>query len=220
MDGFDLTDAQRAQLHEFVGMVRSSPHNLVSPRAREELWTRHVPECLALARLLVHRPGPLLDVGSGGGFPGIVLAIAQPDRETHLLDATAKKCRFLKNVSDELGLGVTVHTARAEEVSRGTLAGRFATVTARAVAPLERLVPLSAPFLADDGVLVALKGERWRPELDRASGQLRSLRLMALATPNTLEVAAVEGQALRVVMIGRRGTPLLLQAPPPAAPTT
>ncbi len=210
----DLSDRQRELLHDYVSMVQSSPHNLVSARARGELWTRHVPECLALARLLVDRRGPLLDLGSGGGLPGVILAVAHPGREVHLIDATAKKTRFLEEVNEALGLELTVHTGRAEEVSRGTLRGRFATVTARAVAPLNRLVPLAAPFLAPTGLLVAVKGERWRSELEKAAPQLRAQRLVVLGSPASLPLTFRGDQPLRLVMIGRRGTPLLLPALP------
>ena len=210
MDAASLTQRQHDQLRQFVDLVHASPHNLVSRRAAGELWSRHVPEGLALANLLAARTGPLLDLGSGGGFPGVILAIAEPNRDTHLLDATAKKTRFLQEVAEVLGLPVTVHTGRAEEVSRGTLARRFATVTARAVAPLERLVPLAAPFLAGGGVLVAVKGASWSAELKRASGQLRANQLVPLATPEDLTLTYGGGEPLRVVMIGRRGTVLTL----------
>lgn len=210
-----LTARQQDQLRTYVELIRTSPHNLVSARARGELWSRHVPECLALARLLQDRTGPLLDLGSGGGLPGVILAIADPRREVHLLDATAKKTRFLAAVRDALELELVVHTARAEDVSRGTLAGYFETVTARAVAPLTGLVPLASPFLRSDGVLAAVKGERWRTELTDAVKQLKAHQLTALATPEDLEVPVAGDGPLRVVMIGRRGTPLLLPALPP-----
>lgn len=220
MATYALDARQAEQLRTYIELVRTSPHNLVSARARNELWSRHVPECLALANLLRDRSGPLLDVGSGGGLPGMILAIADPGREVHLLDATAKKTGFLAAVRDALDLEVTVHTGRAEEVSRGTLAGHFETVTARAVAPLTRLIPLAVPFLRDRGVLAAVKGERWRSELAEAAGQLRTHRVEALATPETLVVPTAGDGPLRVVMIGRQGTPLLLPALPPVPPTT
>lgn len=201
-----LTTEQETHLARFAERVRRSPHNLVSKRAREELETRHVPEAVALARLLPTTPHRLLDVGSGGGFPGLVIAIVRPDLEVALLEATAKKAAFLEETATELALGVRVHHGRAEELARGPLRGSFGTVTARAVAPLVDLVPLTLPFLAPDGVLYAVKGERWAQELEAAGGVLRRSGGVVLATPDDLPQAASrtpEAPAPRVVMIGR-----------------
>jgi 16S rRNA (guanine527-N7)-methyltransferase len=201
-----ISPAQDAALARFAELVAASPHNLVSKRAREELRTRHVPECVALATLLPTGTRRLLDVGSGGGFPGLVLAIVRPEVEVHLLDSTAKKTTFLRDAACELGLGnVTVHTGRAEELARGSLGGSFDVVTARAVAALERLLAWTVPFLTPDGVLYAVKGERWREELERATDELRRTGARVLATPDDLpqldEVGT--GPRPRVVMIGR-----------------
>lgn len=194
-----------ATLLRFAQLVESSPHNLVSRSARTELTTRHVPEAVALANLLPAGARRLLDLGSGGGFPGMIVAAVRPELEVHLLDATRKKTTFLQEASRELGVAVVVHTGRAEELARGELAGTFDIVTARAVAPLQRLVPWALPFLADGGVLYAVKGERWREELDDASQVLQRLGGQVLATPDDLppDPKAAEGHRPHVVMIGR-----------------
>jgi 16S rRNA (guanine527-N7)-methyltransferase len=196
----------QAALERFAALVASSPHNLVSRRARAELSTRHVPECVALAGLLPAGPARLLDVGSGGGFPGIVIAITRPELEVHLLDSTAKKTEFLAETVHELGLGnVTVHTGRAEELARGELRSSFDLITARAVAALDRLLAWTVPFLAPEGVLYAVKGERWRDELERATESLRRTGARVLATPDDLpQRDGVRSEEWpRVVMIGR-----------------
>jgi 16S rRNA (guanine527-N7)-methyltransferase len=200
-----LTSSQREQLERFADLVGSSPHNLVSRRAREELRSRHVPEAVALAGMLPTGPGRLLDVGSGGGFPGLVIAIVRPELEVHLLEATRKKVDFLRGAADELGVPVAVHRGRAEELAKGpNLAGRFEVVTARAVAALAELVPLTVPFLAQGGIVYAVKGERWREELDAASAALRAARASVLATPDD-DASVRDPQDARplVVMIGR-----------------
>jgi 16S rRNA (guanine527-N7)-methyltransferase len=200
------TPAQDAALARFAERVATSPHNLVSKRAREELSTRHVPECVALASLLPTGTRRLLDVGSGGGFPGLVIAIVRPDIEVHLLDSTAKKTAFLRAAADELQLeNVTVHTGRAEELARGSLGGSFDVVTARAVAALERLLAWTVPYLTPEGVLYAVKGERWREELEQATAELRRTGARVLATPDDLpqlDEVGIEARP-RVVMIGR-----------------
>lgn len=201
----NVTDQQAAQLRAFAEHVRTSPHNLVSRRARDELDTRHVPEAVALARLLPSGPHRLLDVGSGGGFPGIVIAIVRPDLDVHLLESTRKKVTFLNEVAAALDLDVTVHHGRAEELARQPgLADGFDLVTARAVAALDDLIDLTLPFLAVDGVLYAVKGERWAEELAAAERALRRAGGVVLATPEDLLATAGGTESCpRVVMIGR-----------------
>jgi 16S rRNA (guanine527-N7)-methyltransferase len=207
MDLHDATAAQHARLHEFVDLVRASPHNLVSRRASAELTSRHVPESAALARLLPAGPGRLLDVGSGGGFPGMVIAILRPDLEVHLLDATRKKAAFLESAVRTLDVSVTIHHGRAEELARGPMGGTFHLVTARAVAPLVDLLGYTLPFLRPDGALYAVKGERWAEELRDAESELRRHGGVVLATPDDLAAARAPGEEgaahPRVVIIGR-----------------
>jgi 16S rRNA (guanine527-N7)-methyltransferase len=201
-----LTDRQQAALERFAGLVASSPHNLVSRRARAELLTRHVPECVALAGLLPAGAGRLLDVGSGGGFPGIVIAVTRPELEVHLLDSTTKKTDFLLEVAATLELdNVLVHTGRAELLAKGELGHSFDLVTARAVASLDRLLAWTVPYLSPDGVLYAVKGARWREELDQATDALRRTGARVLATPDDLpRLDDVRSEVRpRVVMIGR-----------------
>jgi 16S rRNA (guanine527-N7)-methyltransferase len=199
-----LTPDQRARLARFAMLVRESPHNLVSRRAREELETRHIPEAVALADLLPSGAHRCLDVGSGGGFPGMVLAIVRPDLEVHLLDATRKKASFLRETAARLELPVTVHHGRAEELAAGELGEGFDLVTARAVAALGALLEITLPFLGPQGVLYAVKGERWAEELADAQDQLRRLGATVLATPEDQEWPETTGDARpRVLVIGR-----------------
>ena len=175
-----------AELHDrlerFAALIAGSPHNLVSRAARAELTSRHIPEAVSFAGSLPG-PGRLLDLGSGGGLPGMVIAAVRPDLEVHLLDATAKKVAFLEDAATALGLTVTVHHGRAEDLGRTGLRGRFDVVTARAVAPLDRLVALAAPFLTTGGTLHALKGDRWRQELEDAATAIRRCGLRLQAVP-------------------------------------
>jgi 16S rRNA (guanine527-N7)-methyltransferase len=186
------TSTQRALLERFAGMVAASPHNLVSRSARDQLLDRHVPECMVFAHLLPTGPARVLDIGSGGGFPGMIVAILRPDLEVHLLDATRKKTAFLAGAAEELGVRVTVHTGRAEELAKGRLGGSFDVVTARAVAAVDRLIPWSVPFLRAGGLVYALKGERWRDEVDAAATTLQRWRVEIAATPEEV-VAGGEG---------------------------
>ncbi|MFA9431565.1 16S rRNA (guanine(527)-N(7))-methyltransferase RsmG [Egicoccus sp. AB-alg2] len=201
-----LTPRQSDALEAFTRAVETSPHNLVSKLARSELRTRHIPESVAFARGLPAGAQRLLDIGSGGGFPGLVVAIVRPEYEIHLLDSTRKKADFLRDAAARLGLAVTVHNGRAEDLARGELAASFDLVTARAVASLERLIPWTLPFLRPGGVLHAIKGERWSEELAAAEPVVRRYGARVVATPNDADTAAADtdgGPSPLVVRIAR-----------------
>jgi 16S rRNA (guanine527-N7)-methyltransferase len=196
----------RDRLLRFAALVRASEHNLVSRRARDELETRHIPECVRLAEVLPKGPQRVLDLGSGGGFPGMVLAIVRPELEVHLLDATAKKTQFLREAATDLGAAVQIHTGRAEELARdAALASTFDVVTARAVAPLDRLVTWAVPFLRPGGLLYAVKGERWAEELTAARDAIARLGASVVATPEDVHRTddAPGVPVPRVVMLAR-----------------
>ncbi|HEY0485613.1 MAG TPA: 16S rRNA (guanine(527)-N(7))-methyltransferase RsmG [Mycobacteriales bacterium] len=128
---------------------------LIGPREAPRLWERHLLNCAVVAELLPDGMR-VLDVGSGAGLPGIVLAVARPDLEVTLLEPLARRATFLGEVVEELGLtGVTVVRGRAEEYAGTT---QFPAVTARAVAPLDRLARWCLPLLEPGGRLLAMKG--------------------------------------------------------------
>ena len=196
------SEQESARLARYAELLRGSPHNLLSPKGLAELEVRHFPESLAFATGLPRGPR-LLDIGSGGGLPGMVIAIARADLEVHLLEATGKKVEFLAATAEQLGLSVGVHRGRAEELSGGALGGTFDLVTARAVAPLDRLAGLAAPYLRKGGQLHAIKGERWPQELDEARPGLDRLGLTVLTTPGQEVGGAGRGAGPMVVVLGR-----------------
>ena len=198
-----MSDEHRRQLSVFAAAVRASPHNLVSRSALDELEERHIPESIGLAALLPTGTlqQRLIDVGSGGGFPGIVIAIVRPDIQVTLLDARKKKTEFLEAVARELDLDVTVLRGRAEDLVRSEHGGSYDLVTARAVAPLDRLLPWTLPFLRPGGMLYAVKGERWQEELEDAAVVLRRLRGRVVATPP--EINSITPGAPRTVIVTR-----------------
>lgn len=201
-----VTSEQADQLRWFAELVSASPHNLVSRRARTELLSRHIPECVGLARLLPGAGSKILDLGSGGGFPGLVIAIVRPDLRVDLLDATAKKTQFLTETAAVLGVHVNVHTGRAEDLHRDReLSSAFDVVTARAVAPLSRLTTWALPFLQPGGLLYAMKGERWAEELAEARDVIATSGASVVATPDDLPDPEESPAAThpRVVMLAR-----------------
>lgn len=169
---------------------------LIGPRERDRLWERHLLNCAGSAELL--GPGEaVLDLGSGAGLPGLVLALLRPDLTVELVEPLLRRATFLTEAVAELGLGnVTVTRARAED-----LPGRAAdAVTARAVAPLHRLAGWAMPLLRPGGRLLALKGARAQEEL--ASSTV-SLRRAGAADADVVRVGSVEQltQAWVVVVV-------------------
>ncbi len=189
------------QLEAYASLVEASPHNLMSRRGLAELRSRHIPEGVAFAALLP-RDSSVLDIGSGGGLPGIVVAIVRPDLSVTLLEATEKKAVFLRETVATLGLPIKVMHQRAED-ARTAVAGQFDVVTARAVARLDRLLGWTMPFLREGGLLYAIKGERWQEELDHAVAELATWRAEVVVTPLDLQATAIPDQPLVVVL--RRG---------------
>jgi 16S rRNA (guanine527-N7)-methyltransferase len=142
---------------------------------------RHlVLESLMLLAIVPEPASPLLDIGSGSGAPGLILKLARPDWEVVLIEAARRRANFLRHVGRRLGLqGLSVEWGRAEALARGPLAGRFRTVTMRAVARRAAARELAAPFLAPDGALVLPLGPGRAP----AGGTRREV---ALSLPGAL----------------------------------
>jgi 16S rRNA (guanine527-N7)-methyltransferase len=154
-------------IHRFVDLLTSAgvERGLVGPREASRIWSRHVLNC-AVVQAVLPSGASVVDVGSGAGLPGVVLALARPDLAVTLLEPLLRRATFLTEVVGELGLQrVEVVRARAEE-----LAGRtsFDVATARAVAPLSRLVPWCLPLCRPGGELVAMKGSGVAEELAAA----------------------------------------------------
>jgi len=140
----------------------NSKVNLTAVRDRAQMVTLHVQDSLVARRFLKGRR--ILDVGCGPGFPGLPLAIAEPEREFTLLDSNNKKIMFVQHVAGLLGLGnVTAVKGRGEDYAPGH---RFDTVIARALAALPQLVEIAGHHVREDGVFVALKGRYPAEELE------------------------------------------------------
>jgi len=179
-------DADRARTLELCGVSRETldrldvlvhelrrwqrVKNLVGPATLDRVWTRHVADSL---QLLDYAPDAetWLDLGSGAGFPGLVLAIAAPDRTpnavVHLVESNSRKCAFLRHAARLTGASARVHEGRIEvEVAR--LAG-IDVVTARAVAPLTQLLAWSRPMLKTGAIGLFPKGRDVEAELTVAA---------------------------------------------------
>lgn len=146
---------------------------LIGPREVDRIWDRHVLNSAVIAELLPQHCR-CVDVGSGAGLPGIPLAIARPDVRLTLLEPMARRVAWLNEVVERLELtSVTVLRGRAEEVAVREQLKNSDVVTARAVAPLEKLARWCLPLLRGGGQLVALKGESAAEELERDRDAVR-----------------------------------------------
>jgi 16S rRNA (guanine527-N7)-methyltransferase len=146
---------------------------LIGPRETSRLWDRHLLNCALVAELLPER-GELVDIGSGAGLPGIVLAMLRPSLHVILLEPLLRRSVFLEECVSALDLpNATVLRARAEEKAAARIEADVAT--ARAVAPLDRLVGWAAGLLRPGGELLAIKGRSAAAELEAAEAALAQL---------------------------------------------
>ena len=154
--GLDLAPQQETALLDYLALLArwNRTYNLTAIHEPERMLTHHLLDSLAVLPYI--GPGPLLDVGSGAGLPGIPLAIARPDLPVTLLDASQKKCGFMQQAAIELKLGqVKVVHARVEDFR---VEGGFPQIVSRAFSELQAFVGLTRHLLADGGEWLAMKG--------------------------------------------------------------
>lgn len=179
--GFDFSDKKIELFKTYFNLLieRNQSVNLTAIVTLDDVIRKHFIDSLFLARALKGRKmARILDLGSGAGFPGLVLGIVFTDSEIVLCDALRKRVHFLKDVRDALGL-VNVQTihARAEELARlDTYRDSFDVVTARALAPLHAVVEWGMPFLKPYGTLIAMKGPGVVDEVSEAAITVRMLK--------------------------------------------
>ena len=150
-----------AELLATDGVLRG----LIGPREAARVWDRHLLNCAVVGEV-VPAGASVCDVGSGAGLPGVPLALARSDLRVELVEPMERRASFLRDVVAELALeNVTVSRGRGEDASRD----RYDVVTARALAPLLRLVPMCLPLVRVGGLLVAMKGSGALAELTDAS---------------------------------------------------
>ena len=139
-------------------------HNLVAKSTLPDLWHRHFWDSAQLVPQIPAGARTLADLGSGAGFPGLVLALLRPELTVTLHEATTKKCAFLQAAADRIGLKVTIRNSRLEDLP----AQAFDAVTARALAPLPQLLQYAYPFTGPNSVCLFLKGQNVGAELTEA----------------------------------------------------
>jgi 16S rRNA (guanine527-N7)-methyltransferase len=159
---------------EYAGLLATDgvTRGLIGPRETQRLWDRHLLNCAFVGELLPDR-GELVDIGSGAGLPGVVLALLKPSLRVVLVESMLRRCVFLEECVGRLGLAnVTVVRGRAEDLA-GSI--RADVATARAVAPLDRLAGWAAGLLRPGGEMLAIKGESAEAEVAAARPVLSHL---------------------------------------------
>ena len=169
--GLDVPAAQQEKLMAYLALMNkwNSVYNLTSLRDPMQMVTHHLLDSLAAVPAIADAKN-VLDVGAGGGLPGLVLAIARPDIKVSLIDTVHKKTAFLTQVKAELGLSnVTVYTMKVQDLK----AGPFDVITSRAFADLSDFVNWSGHLLAEGGQFIALKGTAPSEEQERLPAEWR-----------------------------------------------
>ena len=193
----DLASAAQEKLLAYAALLYkwNKTFSLTAMREQDRAVSHHLLDSLAILPFVP--PGNLLDVGSGGGMPGIPLAIACPDLQITLLDSNSKKAAFLQQAAIELALpNISVHCGRVEQY-HPVLA--FSSITSRAFSELADFVRLSEHLLAPEGNWLAMKGVRPEDEIARLPAAIR------VSAVHRLTVPGVEGERHLVVLSKAEG---------------
>ncbi|HEY4172671.1 MAG TPA: 16S rRNA (guanine(527)-N(7))-methyltransferase RsmG [Rhodopila sp.] len=190
-----MNPATDAKLRDFATLLLrwNATLNLIAARDAATLWDRHIADSLQLVPLMPGGTPRAIDLGSGGGFPGLVLAIAT-GIPFDLIESDQRKASFLRTAILQTGAPATVHCCRIEDAS----VPPAPLVTARALAPLPRLLPLAARLLTDDGTCLFLKGAKAEDELAAATD-------WSMAVDRVPSQTGQDGVVLRITGLRRGG---------------
>ncbi len=177
--GTELDDIALERFDRYAEMLveTNKTLNLTAITEPDEIISKHFADCLSLLNEVDFlKNASVADVGTGAGFPGVVILTARPDLKITLMDSTKKRLAFVQSVIDELGLNADVVHIRAEEAGRSmAFREKFDFVTARAVANMNVLSEYCIPLLKRNGIFAAMKGAKASQELDSAKSAIRLL---------------------------------------------
>lgn len=196
----DVSRETLDRLKIYVGLLQKWRRaiNLIGAGTADDIWRRHILDCGQLIRYLPGAGGRILDIGTGAGLPGLVLAIlGAPD--VHLIESDSRKCVFLREAARQAGVPVTVHENRAETIV--PLASRV--ITARALAPLHRLLELCEPHIVPSTMCIFLKGKGVQGEIEDIKSIWKS-RIECLSSLSSPEGVIVKMESLDRVDAARR----------------
>lgn len=200
--GLAPTPAQLQALETYLDLLQrwNATYNLTAVRDRSAMRVQHLADCLAVVRPLQARcpAGRVLDVGSGGGLPGVVLAIMLPALDVHCVDTVGKKAAFIRQCAGTLGLrNLHAHHARVEALAQPA----FDLITSRAFAPLADFTALTGPLLAPGGTWMAMKGKRPDDEVAALPPTVEVFHV------EPLQVPGLDAERCLIWMRQRRWTP-------------
>jgi 16S rRNA (guanine527-N7)-methyltransferase len=198
-----LSGAQRATISRVLELLGDERASVSSVREPERAWLVHVEDSLTGLEVEELREARRIgDIGSGAGFPGLVLAVALPRAEVELIESVGRKCAFMARAIDVSGIpNARVVNARSEEIATGDARESFDVVTARAVGRLSTLAELASPLLREDGILVAWKGKRDGDEEQQLANASKQL---AMRPEQILDVGDRAGSKYRHLHVVRK----------------
>lgn len=161
----ELDNSQIRNLEDFVLLLlqENQNFNFIGNSTIEDIWNRHILDCAQLLRFIENKNSKFADLGSGAGFPGIILSILGL-HEIHLIEKAFRKCEFLRRAKLFSQKRIFIHQAKLEELT----AIEFDCITSRALAPLDQLLVYSKKFLKKDGYCLFLKGKNLEKEIELA----------------------------------------------------
>jgi 16S rRNA (guanine527-N7)-methyltransferase len=182
--GLAAEPTQLEALQAYLDLLQrwNATYNLTAVRSREAMLVQHLADCLAVVQPLQSRcpAGRVLDVGSGGGLPGVVLALMLPALDVHCVDAVGKKAAFIRQCAGSLGLrNLHAHHARVEALAQPP----FDLITSRAFASLAHFSALTAPWLKRGGVWMAMKGKEPIDEIAALPPEVEVFHVEQLQVP-------------------------------------
>jgi 16S rRNA (guanine527-N7)-methyltransferase len=180
----------QGRVEAFADLLKTTAikHGLIGPKEGDRIWERHIANCIPLTTL-IPKGVRVVDIGSGAGLPGVVIALARSDLKVTLIEPLQRRVDFLNQVVEELELPIKVVRGRAESVRM-----QFEVATARAVAPLEKLIQISWHLIPKGGRLLAIKGES-------AAQELAQTKLKKGATAKVHEISLPKLPVARVVEV-------------------
>ena len=180
----------QGKIQTFASLLKTTgiECGLIGPKEGDRVWQRHIANCIPITTIIPNGVR-LADIGSGAGLPGVVIALARPDLKVTLIEPLQRRVDFLNQVIAELEIPIKVVRGRAEAVKM-----QFEVVTARAVAPLEKLIQISWHMIPAGGCLLAIKGES-------AAEELAATKLKKGATAKLHEISLPNLPVARVVEV-------------------
>ncbi|MGN1316767.1 MAG: 16S rRNA (guanine(527)-N(7))-methyltransferase RsmG [Acutalibacteraceae bacterium] len=178
--GIEISNELAEKLRIYADELKSwnEKINLTAITDEEGIAVKHFLDCLLVGNVADFKDGAdIIDVGTGAGFPGLVIAAAYPNVNVTLLDSTGKKLKAVENIAEQMGVkNVKIVHARAEEAGKNPeFREKYDFATARAVAELRVLLEYTLPFVKKDGFFLSLKGASAKEEIDGADGSLKTL---------------------------------------------